>query len=182
MNPDSLLFSEALTHKSFARHYQETQGDGMTAWIGKYFLNGGTLLADSLLLNFQDDLSIVDHWRIDGRHHGLSSDAYARQMSENADLIRPIFNDIYGKEQANVWMGRWKAVFILFAEMYKFDNGSSGSFLIISSRKIKGSYRISFEFNSLKYKLSPKIYVLVELSAVLTNRVITSMIKHVIIC
>ncbi|XP_024531246.1 (S)-coclaurine N-methyltransferase [Selaginella moellendorffii] len=123
MTPDGLLFIEALTHKSFARHYQETQGDEMTAWIGKYFLNGGTLLADSLLLNFQDDLSIVGHWRIDGRHHGLSSDAYARQMSENADLIRPIFNDVYGKEQANVWMGRWKAVFILFAEMYKFDNG-----------------------------------------------------------
>ncbi|EFJ33190.1 hypothetical protein SELMODRAFT_439238 [Selaginella moellendorffii] len=38
--------------------------------------------------------------------------------SENADLIRPIFNDAYGKEQANVWMGRWK-----FAEMYKFGNG-----------------------------------------------------------
>ena len=50
----------------------------------------------SLLLNFQSDLKISDHWGIDGTHYEKTLNIWLEKMDQNKDIILPIFKATYG--------------------------------------------------------------------------------------
>ena len=52
---------------------------------------GGTMPSHSLLLNFQSDLKISDHWGIDGTHYEKTLNIWLEKMDQNKDIILPIF-------------------------------------------------------------------------------------------
>ena len=57
---------------------------------------GGTMPSHSLLLNFQSDLKISDHWGIDGTHYEKTLNIWLEKMDQNKDIILPIFKATYG--------------------------------------------------------------------------------------
>ncbi|XP_044463465.1 (S)-coclaurine N-methyltransferase [Mangifera indica] len=120
MKQDSLLFVHHFCHKVFAYHFEETNDDD---WISKYFFTGGTMPSANLLLYFQDNVSIADHWLVNGKHYAQTSEEWLSRMDQNLTSIKPIMESTYGKDQAVKWTVYWRTFFIAVAELFGYNNG-----------------------------------------------------------
>ncbi|KAJ9168194.1 hypothetical protein P3X46_019750 [Hevea brasiliensis] len=120
MFEDSLLFVHHFCHKAFAYHFEDINEDD---WITRYFFTGGTMPAANLLLYFQDDVSVVNHWLVNGKHYAQTSEAWLKRMDQNMALIKPIIESTYGKDQAIKWTVYWRTFFIAVAELFGYNNG-----------------------------------------------------------
>ncbi|KMT17897.1 hypothetical protein BVRB_2g034270 [Beta vulgaris subsp. vulgaris] len=120
MKPDGLLFVHYFCHKTFAYHFEDVNDDD---WITRYFFTGGTMPAANLLLYFQDDVSIVNHWLVNGKHYAQTSEEWLKRMDRNIAYIRPIMEMTYGKDSAVKWTVYWRTFFIAVAELFGYNNG-----------------------------------------------------------
>ncbi|KAK9213159.1 hypothetical protein WN943_002546 [Citrus x changshan-huyou] len=120
MKEDTLLFVHHFCHKTFAYHFEDTNDDD---WITKYFFTGGTMPSANLLLYFQDDVSVVDHWLVNGKHYAQTSEEWLKRMDNNLASIKPIMESTYGKDQAVKWTVYWRTFFIAVAELFGYNNG-----------------------------------------------------------
>ncbi|KAL0891441.1 hypothetical protein Bca101_015424 [Brassica carinata] len=120
MKEDSLLFVHYFCHKTFAYHFEDVHDDD---WITRYFFSGGTMPSANLLLYFQDDVSIVDHWLLNGKHYARTSEEWLKRMDKEIVAIREIMEMTYGKEEAVKWMVYWRTFFMAVAELFGYNNG-----------------------------------------------------------
>eukprot|EP00262_Sarcandra_glabra_P022200 TRINITY_DN9750_c0_g1_i1.p1 TRINITY_DN9750_c0_g1~~TRINITY_DN9750_c0_g1_i1.p1 ORF type:complete len:356 (+),score=47.21 TRINITY_DN9750_c0_g1_i1:25-1092(+) len=120
MKQDSLLFIHYFCHKAFAYHFEDTNDDD---WITRYFFTGGTMPSANLLLYFQDDVAVVNHWLVNGMHYARTSEEWLRKMDQHSASIKPIMESTYGKDSATKWTAYWRTFFISVAELFGYNNG-----------------------------------------------------------
>lgn len=120
MNADSLLFVHHFCHKTFAYHFEDLNDDD---WITRYFFSGGTMPCANLLLYFQDDVSVIDHWLVNGKHYAQTSEEWLKRMDDNKISIQPIMESTYGKDSAVKWTVYWRTFFLSVAELFGYNNG-----------------------------------------------------------
>ncbi|KAF5179256.1 (S)-coclaurine N-methyltransferase [Thalictrum thalictroides] len=97
MKEESLLFVHHFCHKAFAYHFEDKNEDD---WITRYFFTGGTMPSANLLLYFQEDVSVVNHWLVNGKHYSQTSEEWLKRMDQNLPTIKPIMETTYGKDSA----------------------------------------------------------------------------------
>jgi len=120
MEPDSLLFVHHFCHKVFAYHFEDVNEDD---WITRYFFTGGTMPSANLLLYFQDDVSVVNHWLVNGKHYAKTSEEWLKRMDKNLSSVKPIMEATYGKDSAVKWTVYWRTFFIAVAELFGYNDG-----------------------------------------------------------
>jgi cyclopropane-fatty-acyl-phospholipid synthase len=120
LKPQGSLFVHIFTHKDYAYPFEVRDE---TDWMARYFFTGGIMPSDDLLLYFQRDLGLVDHWQVDGRHYQQTSEHWLQNMDAHRAQIEPILAETYGADQVRRWWVYWRVFFMSCAELWGFRRG-----------------------------------------------------------
>jgi len=120
LQPGGSLFVHIFTHRCYAYPF-EVRDD--SDWMARYFFTGGIMPSDDLLLYFQDDLRLRQHWQVSGEHYQKTAEAWLANMDAHRAQIMPVFHECYGPQQAAKWWNYWRVFFMACAELWGYRQG-----------------------------------------------------------
>lgn len=118
--PGGRFFKHIFVHR-LTPYAFEVQGDD--DWMSQFFFSGGMMPSDDLPLRFQEKLKLLNLWRWDGTHYEKTANAWLANMDARADEIRPILQQTYGTDNADMWRMRWRIFYMSCAELFGYNNG-----------------------------------------------------------
>ena len=120
LKPGGTLFVHIFSHSHFAYPFEIRDE---TDWMAKYFFTGGIMPSNDLLLYFQRDLRILEHWQVDGSHYQRTCEAWLANMDRHRTAVEPILEGTYGADQARRWWVYWRVFFMSCAELFGYAGG-----------------------------------------------------------
>jgi cyclopropane-fatty-acyl-phospholipid synthase len=116
LKPGGKLFVHIFVSLELPGHYE-------SGWMTDNFFTGGTLPSDDLLLYFQDDLRIENHWRVNGKHYQRTLEDWLVIMDGKKQATLDIMGRTYGAAEAMKRYVYWRLFFMGCAEFFGARNG-----------------------------------------------------------
>jgi len=120
LRPGGRLFVHCFSHRQFAYEYEE---EDKGSWMAQTFFTGGTMPSDDLLLHHQQDLNLMDHWRISGEHYQKTLRAWLGKMDQNETAVKEELGETYGPENVNQWWINWRLFFLACEMTWAYRGG-----------------------------------------------------------
>jgi len=109
LEPEGLLFVHVFCHRELAYPYAE-------GWMARNFFTAGLMPSEGLLLEFQDDLGLVERWRVPGEHYARTAETWLANLEANAAVVEARFG--------RAFLARWRVFFLACAELFAYRGGS----------------------------------------------------------
>ena len=116
LDPGGLFFVHVFSHRLYAYPYDE-------GWMARTFFTAGNMPSDDLLLHYQRDLSLRDHWRVSGEHYAQTAEAWLKRLDGNREQALTVLADAYGPARADAWLANWRVFFLACAELWGYRSG-----------------------------------------------------------
>jgi cyclopropane-fatty-acyl-phospholipid synthase len=123
MAPAATLFVHIFTHRQFAYAFETSEPGDDDDFMARHFFTGGIMPSDDLLLYFQRDVRLLEHWQVPGWHYSLTSEAWLRNMDRSRTELMPVLARTYGDAQARRWWVYWRVFFMSCAELWGYNRG-----------------------------------------------------------
>jgi cyclopropane-fatty-acyl-phospholipid synthase len=120
LNPGGMLFVHIFSHRLFA---YEFEADDTNNWMAQTFFTGGTMPSDDLLLHYQEDFLLADHWRISGKHYAKTLRAWLEKMDRQISRIQEVLAETYGQDQMKRWWVNWRLFFLACEATWAYRGG-----------------------------------------------------------
>jgi cyclopropane-fatty-acyl-phospholipid synthase len=109
LKPDGRLFVHIFSHRDLAYEFDASDPSD---WMAQTFFTGGTMPSDDLLLYYQQDLKLMDHWCLDGTHYARTLRDWLRKLDAQKFRVNEVMAATYGADQATKWLAYWRLFFI----------------------------------------------------------------------
>lgn len=120
LHDDGLFFKHIFVHRSVPYLFEDEEAND---WMSRHFFTGGMMPSDDLPLHFQQDMTLLQHWRWQGKHYEKTSNAWLHNMDTNKDAVWTLLQQTYGEDQAQTWWMRWRMFFMACAELFAYNQG-----------------------------------------------------------
>jgi cyclopropane-fatty-acyl-phospholipid synthase len=120
LRPGGLFFAHVFTHARYCYHFEVRDESD---WMSRYFFTGGLMPAHGLFPQFQNDLRLVQDWKVNGRHYAQTAEHWLKNMDAHRAEIMPLFVSTYGADQALKWWSYWRVFYLACAELWWFRDG-----------------------------------------------------------
>lgn len=123
LKPHGLLFTQILCHREFTYAFDTKMGAD-TEWMARHFFSGGTMPSADLFLYFQNDVAVVDHWRLNGKHYTKTLEAWLARLDQNRDKVASILDRAYGASDGPQQLYNWRMFFMFCSEVFAHREGN----------------------------------------------------------
>jgi cyclopropane-fatty-acyl-phospholipid synthase len=91
--------------------------------MAQHFFTGGQMPTNDLLLYFQNDTKIGNHWVVNGQHYQKTAQAWLVNMDRRRDELLKLFSSVHGRNEALKWFVRWRIFFMACIELWGYRAG-----------------------------------------------------------
>jgi cyclopropane-fatty-acyl-phospholipid synthase len=121
LNPGGKLFVHHFSHREFL---YEFNAQDPTDFMARRYFAGGTMPSDDMLLHFQDDLRVREHWRVSGAQYARTLRAWLDNLYAHRSEIEAIFTQRYGPNQVKQAFNHWRLFFLICEETFALKQGT----------------------------------------------------------
>lgn len=118
--PGGKLFVHIFCHKNA---FYPFEIEGEQNWMGRMFFTGGVMPSFDLLDRSQECFTLQGSWRVNGVHYVRSLEAWLDNADARREEILPLLEQTYGREQAKIWLQRWRMFFMACSELFGYAGG-----------------------------------------------------------
>jgi len=120
LREDGKLFVHVFSHLKYTYLFEE---EGRSNWMGRHFFSGGMMPGHNYLPGIDGHLRCEEGWWLDGTHYQKTAEAWLRNTDMARGEILPVFEEVYGRSSAGLWLQRWRIFFMACAELWGYDGG-----------------------------------------------------------